>query len=274
MKKLLLSLVAAGLAVTSFARGNGMDQGNILLYGSAMYSSQHGSTTNKFGSANSNTSDNDRFRMWGINAGVGYNLTNRLALGVDGFWGGTRNTVDRKNLGFFPNDDRRKTYDYGVGPFVRYTQPLNQTFFAFGQATAHYLKGRETYRTVTALTGGNVYERDNNYKGFDVSFVPSIGANLTKTWGLTFSIGGIGYQYTTYDYSTQGLPAGSNRESKDNQFNFSFGQQVNIGVQKYIGCGRRHRSNVQPMDDTRRMDVSDDASEDNSRRRNRRNDDE
>jgi hypothetical protein len=276
MKKLLLTLVAAGFAVSSFARGGGMmEQGSILLYGVGSYSSNNGSSTTKFGTANSNTSDNPRMRMWQVAPGIGFNITNNLAIGVDGFWGGTRMTYDRKTLGSFPSDDQRKTYDWGVGPFVRYTQPLSQYFFAFGQATAHYLDGRETYRTVTALTGGNSYVRDNDYRGFDVSFVPAVGAMLSRSWGLTFSVGGVSYQHLEYEYSTQGLPAGSNMESKDNQFNITFGQQFNLGIQKYIGMGRRVRGNAEPMDDTRRIDTTDEESDDNNRRRrNRRNDDE
>jgi len=276
MKKLILSLVAAGFAATSFAYdGGGMQMGNILLYGVGTYSSQHGTTTEKFGTANSNTSDNDRFRSWRVAPGVGFNITDNIAVGIDGFWAGSRYTIDRKNLGGFPSDDQRKTYDWGVGPFARYSCALSQHFFAFGQLGAHYVKGRQTYRTVTALTGGNSYVRDNDYKGFDVSFVPAVGAMLTKTLGLTFAVGGINYQYAKYDYSTQGLPPGSNRESKDNQFNVSFGRELNIGIQKYFGCSKMRHGHAEPMDDTRHMDTSDDESDNSkSRRRSRKNDDE
>ena len=100
---------------------------------------------------------------------------------------------------------------------------------------------------------------------------------LTKSLGLTFSVGGIGYEYRKYDYSTQGFPAGSNLESKDNQFHVTFGQQFNFGIQKYFGCGNRmHHGNSEPMDETRHMDTSDDENTDSDKkkRRNRKNDDE
>jgi hypothetical protein len=274
MKKLILTLTAVGFAATTFAHGGMMEPGSILLYGVGTYSSQHGTTTNKFGTANANTADNPRMRNWEVSPGVGFNILPNLAIGVDAYYTASRTTYDKKTLGSFPNIDQVKTYDYGVGPFVRYTQPLSQYFFAFGQFSAHYIKGRETFRTVTAQIGGNSYVKDDNYKGFDVSFVPAVGAMLTKTWGLTFSVGGVGYQYMKWDYSTQGLPAGSSKEMKDNNFTITFGQQFNLGIQKYINCGGRRHHHMEPMDDTRRMDVSDDEDDSNSRRRNRRNDDE
>lgn len=280
MKKILLSIVAAGFALTSFAHGNGsgMEMGNILLYGMGTYSNQHGTSTSKFGTANSSTVDEPRVLNYQIAPGVGFNITDNLTIGVDASYSGTKTTYDKKTI-TIPGTDQIKTFDYGVGPFVRYSQPLSEHFFAFGQFTAHYLKGRETYRTATAVNGGNTYVRDDNYKGFDASFIPAVGAMLTKTLGLTFAVGGIGYQYQKYDYSTQNLAPGSSLESKNNEFIVTFGQQFNLGIQKYFGCGMgRHRSNAEPMDETRRMDTSDDESSDDDkgsrRKRNRRSDDE
>ena len=275
MKKLILSLVATSLVATSFAHGGGMfDPGSILLYGVGGYSSQGGTTTEKFGSANSNTANNDKIHVWRISPGVGYNITNNIAIGIDGFYGDYKKTTDRKNLTSFPSDDQFKRFDWSVGPFARYSMPLSQHFFAFGQAGAHYIKGRETSRTVTAQSGGTSYVRDDNYKGFDISFMPAVGAMLTKTLGLTFSIGGLSYQYQKWDYSTQGLPAGSNVESKENNFNISFGREVSFGIQKYFGCSKMHRGHhAEPMDDTRHMDTSDDE-EGNSKRHKHKHDDE
>ena len=130
MKKLVLSLVATSLVATSFAHGGGMDQGNILLYGVGTYTSNGGTTTEKFGSANSNTTDNPKIHYWRISPGVGYNITDNIAIGVDGFYGASKYTIDRQNLSSFPSDDQMKTFDWGVGPFARYTMLLSQYFFA------------------------------------------------------------------------------------------------------------------------------------------------
>ena len=255
-----------------------MHEGNILLYGIGSYSNHHGTTTSKFGTANSSSSDNPREIMWEVSPGIGYNIMDNLTVGIDAYYTGTKTSNDKKNAAAFPFEDQVKTFDYGVGPFVRYSMPLSEHFFAFGQFSAHYLNGRVTTRTATALNGGDSYVRDDNYKGFDASLVPAIGAMLTKSLGLTFAVGGIGYEYKKYDYSTQLYPAGSTLEGKDNQFVVTFGQQFNLGIQKYFGCGHHmHKSGAEPMDDTRHMDTSDDdmdSDKKSDRRRKRKSDDE
>jgi hypothetical protein len=250
------------------------EPGSILLYGVGTYISQGGTTTEKFGTGNANTTDNDKFQTWRIAPGVGYNITDNIAIGLDGFYGNTKTTIDRQNMTSFPGTDQYKTFNWGVGPFARYTCPLSQHFFAYGQGGAHYLNGRRTTRTVTAQSGGTSYVKDDNYKGFDISFVPAVGAMLTKTLGLTFSVGGVSYQYQKWDYSTQGRAPGSNKESKENNFNISFGREVSFGIQKYFGCSKMHRGHhAEPMDDTRHMDTSDDE-EGNSKRHKHKHDDE
>ncbi len=282
MKKLALSLVAASLAATSFAYdGHGhpaFQMGNILLYGVGSYSNSHGTTSSKYATANTSTTDQPRILNWEVSPGVGFNITDNLTLGIDFNYTGSKTTYDRKALSFSPYaEDQVKTFDYGVGPFVRYTQPLGEHFFVYGQAQAHYLRGRVTTRTVTAQVGGNSFVRDDNYKGVDASFMPALGVMVTRSLGLSFGFGGVGYAYTKYDYSTQGLPAGSESTAKNNDFFVTFGNQFNVGVQKYFGCGmmHRHHHGEESMDDTRHMDTNDDTMDnDSDKKKKKRNDDE
>lgn len=280
MKKLILSIMAAGCALSSFAHGGGMQAGDLLLYGVGSFSNTHGSSTSKFGTANSSKTDDPRTLAWRVSPGIGFNVTDMLTVGIEGGYAGSKYSVDRKTLVYGPGmapNDQIKTYDWGIGIFARGTVPLSRYFFAFGQFGAGYQAGRETFRYVTSQTGGNSFVADNNYRGLQAYYMPGIGAKLTPALGLTFSLGGISYDYRKYDISPNNrafpgsLPPGSNFESKTNNFNVSIGQQFNLGIQKYIGCGHgRKKRNVEPMDDTRQMDTSDD--DDNSRRR--KNDDE
>jgi hypothetical protein len=284
MKKLILSILAAGCALSSFAHGGGMKAGDLLLYGVGSYSNNHGSSSEKFGIANTNTFDNPRQLNWRVSPGIGFNVTDFLTIGVEGGYSGSKYNVDRKTIAFTPgiaSNDQIKTYDWGVGIFGRTTLPLSRYFFAFGQIGAGYITGRETYRYVTTQTGGVTFVGDNNYNGLQAYYLPGIGAMLTPSLGLTFSLGGVGYEYRKYDISPNnvGLPGsstpGSNFERKDNNFVVSIGQQFNLGIQKYIGCGHGHRRrNVEPMDDTRQMDTSDDTENNSNNRRRRSNDDE
>ena len=279
MKKLLLSLVVAGLAGSAAAHGNnGPNMGDVLLYGSGSYSMSRGTNENKFGTANKYSIDDPKYKTWTIAPGVGFNITNCITLGVDFRYAGSKTVLDKKTLGSFPAVSEYKTYDLGVGPFVRCTMPIGEHFFTYSQLTAHYLRGQQTRITSTAAVGGNSFSADDRYKGVDVTFMPAVGINICHSAALTFAIGGIGYEYTKWDYSTQGLVAGSSMEAKHHDFNVSFGREIQIGVQKTIGCGRKVRGHGEPMDETRKVDTSDDndSDDDSSKkhRRHRKNDDE
>lgn len=283
MKKLILSLMAAGFAATSYAQVN--CPGGLLLYGVGSYSNSHGSSTSKFSNANANTINDPRSLMWEVSPGLGFNITNNLTIGIDFNYTGSKTTWDRKDPSIYGNnpivpatygEDQVKTYDWALGPFVRYTKSISPMFFAYGQFEAHYLSGRRTTRTVTQMVGGNSFTRDDNYKGVDVSFMPAVGINVSPSVALTFGVGGVGYEYTKWDFSTQGYPAGTELTGKNNNFEVSFGRQFNVGIQKSFGCVRP-RHHREPMDDTRAIDTSDDESTDSdsrSKRRRRSNDDE
>ena len=282
MKKIALSLVAASMAATAFAHdGNNrhcFQMGNILLYGVGSYSNTHGTTSSKYATANTSTTDQPRMLNWEVSPGVGFNITDNLTVGIDLRYTGSKTTYDRKTLSFSPYaEDQVKSFDYGVGPFVRYTHPIGEHFFAYGQAQAHYLRGRLTTRTVTAQVGGNSFVRDDNYKGVDASFMPALGIMVTHSLGLSFGFGGVGYSYTKVDYSTQGQPAGSESTAKNNEFFVTFGNQFNVGIQKYFGCGMMHRHHAggdEDMND-RHMDTTDDTMDnDSDKKKKKRNDDE
>jgi hypothetical protein len=122
------------------------------------------------------------------------------------------------------------------------------------------------------MVGGTSFTRDDRYKGFDVTYMPAVGINVCKSVALTFGIGGIAYEYTKVDYSTQGYPAGTELSEKNSNFDITLGRQFNFGVQKTFGCGGSKRRHVDPMDETRHIDTSDDEENTNTRRRSRRDD--
>lgn len=278
MKKLILSIMAAGCALSSFAGGGGMEAGDLLLYGIGSFSNTHGRSTEKFGIGNPNTFDNPRQLNWQVMPGIGYNVNSMLTVGVEGGYSGSKYNVDRKTLAYGPGlapSDQLKTFDWSVGLFARGTVNLSRYFFAFGQFGAGYAQGRETYRYTTAQTGGITFVADNNYRGLQAYYMPGVGAKLTPSLGLTFSLGGVSYAYRKYDLSPNNVLApgtaqpGANFERKDNAFNVTIGQQFNLGIQKYIGCGHgKKRRMMEPMDDTRQMDTSDDEGGNNRRRSN------
>ncbi len=277
MKKLILTLVAGSLAAGSFAHDGGnscFKMGSILLYGVGSYSNTHGSDESSFASASSTTVDRPRMLNWQVSPGLGFNVADNLTVGVDFRYMGSKTTYDRKAAptNVAGVEDQVKTYDYGIGPFVRYSWPIGEHFFAYGQFAAHYLRGQVSTRTVTTT---NNFTRDDRYKGLDASFVPAVGVMICHSMGITFGIGGISYDYRKYDFSNQFTGAGTSRSAKTNTFDVTFGSQFNIGVQKYFGCGHKMRGHHEPMDETREMDTKDDSNEDSGdKKRRRKHDDE
>lgn len=275
MKKLILSLMAAGVTASSFAQiGKCLQQGNVLLYGVGTYTNSHGSDTRSFANANSSTVDQPRRLNWEVSPGLGFNITDNVAVGVEFDYTGSKTNYDRKSISFYNQGygmDQMKTFDYRVGPFVRYTKAVGEHFFVFGQFTAQYLRGRETPR-YTNLAGTNSFSLDDNYKGVGASFMPAVGLMVSHSVGLTFGVGGISYEYRKYDYHSD-LPvvAGSEHTAKTNDFMVTFGRQFNVGLQKYFGCGRgHHMHHAEEMDETRHMDTSDDNDNDEGGRKHRR----
>lgn len=105
-----------------------------------------------------------------------------------------------------------KTNEFKIGPFVRYAQPLGGAFAVYGDLGAGYQK----MKTET----GSVTTSDAN--GFYIGFTPALFINFKNSFGLNFSIGGVGYSSLK----------DSDADIKQNNFDFNFGKTVNIGISK------------------------------------------
>lgn len=259
MKKLLLSLVVASCATSAFAQKD--LTGSVLLYGTGGYASTHGEdrTSN---SGIGVTTDRPRTRDFIVAPGIGFSVNKHLTVGVNFAYVGSKVNYDRNpnNPGDIGQIEESKVREIGVGPFVRYTQMLGEHFFVFGQVNVNYLNGRsenDLYR-VSGPTGSS----EDRYDGVNASYFPAVGVMFGMNTALSFSIGGIGYEYRKYDYDNNGIP-GLESTSKQHEFALSIGQQFNLGIQKYFGCGRSHKmkGRHEMMDDTRMMDTRDDEEE-------------
>lgn len=105
-----------------------------------------------------------------------------------------------------------KTNDFKIGPFVRYSKALSETFSVYGDLGAGFQKSKEETGSVTTA----------DYKGMYIGFTPALFINFKNSFGLNFSIGGLGYS-TLKD---------SDADVKQNSFDFSFGKTINIGISK------------------------------------------
>lgn len=271
MKKLILSLAVAACATGASAQTN--LAGSVLLYGTGGYASTHGSDENSFSGIGTKT-DAPRTRNYIVAPGIGFNINNHLTVGVNFSYVGAKTDFDKSTL-TTGDTYETKTREFGVGPFVRYTQMLGEHFFVFGQLNVNYLNGKAT-NYAYQISGPNSSTEDT-WNGVSANYFPAVGVMFAKSCALSFSIGGIGYEYRKYDYDNGGV-VGLERTAKRSSFDVSIGQQFNLGIQKYFGCGRGHhkmKGHHEMMDDTRMMDTKDDEDEsDMPKRKTRKNDDE
>nr|WP_315223651.1 outer membrane beta-barrel protein [uncultured Flavobacterium sp.] len=172
MKKLLLS---AALIISAMASAQ---KGSVLVGGNVGFSSD------KVGEAKSTSFE--------FNPKVGYQFTDNWTAGVEG------------SIASVDTDWSEKTENYKVGGFLRYTQPLSETFSVFADLGAGYQN-----------------ESLNNAKGMYATLVPNLFINMKKGFGLNFSIGGVGYNNID----------GSN-DARRESMGFDFGKTFNIGISK------------------------------------------
>lgn len=268
MKKLFLSLAVAATATSAFAQTDLSH--SVLLYGEGGFRSTHGSDRISNSGISSST-DRPRTREYIVAPGVGFAVNKHITIGVNGSYTGSKLDLDKKGQAAGFNYET-KMREFQVGPFIRYTQMLGEHFFVFGQLNVNYMNGKET--NYYYLTSGPNSSTEDTYNGVNASYFPAVGVMFSKSAALSFNIGGIGYQYQKYDFDNNGVP-GLEQTSKRSEFALSMGQQFNLGIQKYFGCGRgKMKGHHQMMDDTRMMDTSDDNDEsDMPKRKSRKNDD-
>lgn len=195
MKKTLLSILALLVCAHVFAQS----KSQILLYGNLGGSF----TKNEWG---------QKTYYGRITPGVGYHITDRLAVGIQGMYG--MNGYQDSGIVAM----KRNSSNWAVGPFVRYTQPLGEMVFLFGQLDLGY--GKQIAGTINGVKLQNM-----DVAEVSANFYPSVGLNLHNGFALNFAFGGLNYKYTKSDVSPD---AGQ-------QVNLNFGQAIQIGVSKFFG---------------------------------------
>lgn len=193
MKKILLIL-----ALTMFSFANAQ-KGSILVMGSIDYRSQN----------TSNSGFENKENIFGFTPKVGYQFHQNWTVGLE-----ANHFVSKEET----NTNEYKNSSFSLGGFLRYAKPLNQTFSAYADLGLGFQNNKMTNR--------NGFARSTNEgDGFYIDVTPAILINVTKTLGLNFNIGGLGYNTLNYD---------GNNGNGDNvkTFNFSFGHAFSVGISK------------------------------------------
>lgn len=241
MKKILLSIIAAGTVVTSQAQAP--KEGSILIYGNvglSFYKNDYDP-----GQAGNTTATRLKANTFSINPGIGYQFNPNWTVGLNfGYTTFKQDSSGSDLLKPLPNNWAvRKNRDLNIGAFIRYTKNLNKTFFFYEQLNLNYLNGRQLYQNTLSMP-----DSQNVYQGFGANWYPAFGVSLNDMVALNFNFGGIAYASKKWDLDAS--PA----IYTERGFDFTFGHQVNVGVS--VNLGGRHGKHccgghMEPGDDMR-----------------------
>jgi hypothetical protein len=207
MKKIVLAaLFMAGIVASTNAQ-----KGSILLYGNTSFGTQN----------------NDGGTYFSLNPGVGYQFSNQWTAGVD--------------LGM--GTAKSATPSYQAGAFLRYTQPINETFSIYEQLGIGYLHQGQAGGYKQA--GYAPYGLDMPFAGsgsngmYAAVSLPTISINVKNGFAANLGFGSIGFASMKPD-------AGSSVS----KFSFNFGDAISVGISKNFGGvksdtkhHREHREN-------------------------------
>lgn len=248
MKKLVLAILAVG----SIATAQAQRAGSMLIYGNIGFEGHKSTDDAGLPGSRDVVTKNSRFDF---NPGFGYQFNKWVTIGLDLGLSTTRATTEHNTVGVADPVDRSR--DFRVGPFVRFTMPINKTFFVYQQVNLSYLTGKST----TDFDMLGVPDAVSHYNGVSANWFPAVGVNFTKCMALNFSFGGLGYRYAKTQFDD--VPGRLNSETvRTNDFMFNFGQQINIGISANLGgCHKRVKGHHQMGEEHRHMDMNDDDSD-------------
>lgn len=196
MKKILLSIFS--LAIIA---GVNAQSGTVLVGGNVDFNASN---------VKDSAGNTQKVNTFEFSPTVGYQFNDNWTAGV------VASVSTSKNMNPLTDEYVKDitTTGFGVGPFVRYTQPISDIFAVFGQ-----LQGQ--YRTFNAKNDGKDIDA-LKANGFNVGFFPAVFINVKNGFGLNFNIGGIEYNSLKLKES----------ETKTNSFNVNFGKTASIGISK------------------------------------------
>ncbi len=198
----MLLLLCASISASASAQ-----KGSVFVFGN------FSANTTSESSPNSNKIVQNTF---GINPGIGYQVSDKWTLGIQGSF---------NYIGRHPSPSGN-TSSSGIGTggglFARYTIPLTSLLFLYTQAGSMY-SGSRSYENGVESPGSNAHS-------FLVMLAPGIGMNIKNGYALNFGFGNL-------HYIVNQMPSNGGTISN---LGTSFGQSFSFGITKNFTC---HKSN-------------------------------
>ncbi|MCW3123172.1 MAG: hypothetical protein JWQ38_2664 [Flavipsychrobacter sp.] len=164
MKKIMLSLLCAGIAASASAQKN-----SVLLFGGI----GGNTTSSSVGSGPSTSASTFNFRP-----GVGYQVNDNWTFGVEAIFDYTNNIPVSTPAVTGTNTNA------GGGLFGRYTHPLAGVFSWYLQADATYAAGNMS-----------VSGTSTSSSTMAIGITPAVAVNLKNGFAINFGFGNLGFNY-------------------------------------------------------------------------------
>lgn len=234
MKKSFLMLALLGGTATAAQAQTAIPAGTISLGGGIGYSSH---TTKEAATSSSGTAYSEEVTtsQFNFSPSVGYFIADNLAIGLQfGYFamGKPKTTETPAPAVVLADLDAATTIK--VGPYAQYYKMLSDQFGIVGTLGLGYQSNSDseygedpTGKDVVQVTKGS---------GLYADLTPGVVFFPVPKFGISASIGGLGYSSMSYDYKTNDGPAPSGYESKSSDFGLRFGlDQLNFGGTFYFG---------------------------------------
>lgn len=230
MKKFILLALVAVSAQTAHAQS--IAAGTISLGGSIGYSSSTGKGSQTAGGTTFSTET--KTSQFSFTPAVGYFVADNLAIGLELGYTAYRRPYDTRTPA--PATVRAEldpTTTLRVGPYVQYYKMVSEQFGVLGTLGGGYQSTREFDYTSNS---GSALIAEQKASGYYAALTPGIIFFPIPKFGISASIGSLGYNRLNYDYPTNSGNKPDGYESKSSDFGARFGvSQLQFGGTLYLG---------------------------------------
>ncbi len=186
MKKIVLLLTTILMGIGAFAQ---FQAGNILVNGTLVFGSNQSKSIN-----GGTTTDGPKTTTFEIGPGLEYFFTDKISFGAEIDFS-TEKTVD-KNPGGPYDETRDKTTLTTISPFAAMYFINEEKFALFCKLGVGFGFGKNVYETIT---GGTTVSNENKVSSFEIGLKPGVVVHLSEKFGMTATIGELGYRSNKSD---------------------------------------------------------------------------
>jgi hypothetical protein len=231
LASLAVSTQAAQAQTTESTPSRGIAAGTVSLGGNIGYSKTTDKTTNP--ANNVITTIERTSSQFSFSPAVGFFVADNLALGLNIGYTSVRRPYTNRTPG--PNGNRPEldpTTTLRFGPYVQYYRMVTEQFGVVGTLSGGY-QNRRAFEYANSSTNAIAEFKSS---GFYAALTPGVIFFPIPKFGISASIGSLGYERLNNDYPTNSGTTPNGFESTSSSFGADFGiRQLMFGGTLFLG---------------------------------------